>query len=76
MKRLLVPMFIFAVVVLGYAVYQDNQMKKRQEVDQLIQDAHQSLKVVEGNPNNTVLDPIETTDTHSASPLQVKSRQF
>ncbi len=55
-------MFIFAVIVLGWAVYQDNQMKKKQQVDQLIQDAHQSLKVVESNPNNTVLDSVETAD--------------
>jgi len=62
MRRLLIPMFIFAVIVLGWAVYQDNQMKKKQQVDQLIQDAHQSLKVVESNPNNTVLDSVETAD--------------
>ncbi|MGE8558555.1 MULTISPECIES: hypothetical protein [unclassified Acinetobacter] len=62
MRRLLVPIFIFAVIVLGWAVYQDNQMKKKQQVDQLIQDAHQSLKVVESNPNNMVLEPFETAD--------------
>jgi predicted negative regulator of RcsB-dependent stress response len=62
MRRLLVPMFIFAVLILGWAVYQDNQMKKKQQVDQLIQDAHQSLKVVESNPNNMVLEPFETAD--------------
>ena len=76
MKRLLVPTFIFAVVLLGYGVYRDSQMKKRQEMDQLIQDAHQSLKTVETNPNNMVLKPLETAKKPSAGPLHVKSSQF
>ena len=76
MKRLLVPTFIFAVVLLGYGVYRDSQMKKRQEMDQLIQDAHQSLKTVAANPNNMVLEPLETEKISSAGPLHVKSSQF
>ena len=76
MKKLLVPTLIFAVVLLGYGVYHDNQMKKRQEMDQLIQDAHQSLKTVEANPNNMVLEPLETEKISSACPLHVKSSQF
>lgn len=76
MKKLLVPTLIVAVVLLGYGVYHDNQMKKRQEMDQLIQDAHQSLKTVETNPNNMVLEPLETAKKPSAGPLHVKSSQF
>ena len=76
MKKLLIPIFIFAVFMLGCVVYHDNQMKKRQEVDQLIQDAHQSLKLVESNPNNTVLDPFETADPHSSELSQVKYKKF
>ena len=40
MKKLLIPVFILIVVLLGYYVYQDAQRKKKNEVDQLIYDAH------------------------------------
>ena len=76
MKRLLVPTFIFAVVLLGYGVYRDSQMKKRQEMDQLIQDAHRSLRAVEANPNNRVVEQSETSDPHFAVSLHVKSSKF
>lgn len=36
MKRLLILSIIFAVLVLGYWVYQDAEMKKKREVNQLI----------------------------------------
>ena len=51
MKKLLIPVFILIVVLLGYYVYQDAERKKKNEVDQLIYDAHQSLSVIDSNPN-------------------------
>ncbi|MDN5512200.1 hypothetical protein [Acinetobacter sp.] len=76
MKKLLIPIFIFAVFMLGCVVYHDNQMKKRQEVDQLIQDAHQSLKIVNSNPNNAALGSVEIVDIDSSEFSQVKYKQF
>ena len=51
MKKLLIPIFILIVVLLGYYVYQDAERKKKNEVDQLIYDAHHSLSVIDSNPN-------------------------
>ena len=51
MKKLLIPIFILIVVLLGYYVYQDAERKKKIEVDQLIYDAHHSLSVIDSNPN-------------------------
>ena len=51
MKKLLIPIFILIVVLLGYYVYQDAERKKKNEVDQLIYDPHHSLSVIDSNPN-------------------------
>ena len=51
MKKILILIFILVVVLLGYYVYQDAERKKKNEVDQLIYDAHHSLSVIDSNPN-------------------------
>ena len=51
MKKILTLIFILVVVLLGYYVYQDAERKKKNEVDQLIYDAHHSLSVIDSNPN-------------------------
>lgn len=76
MKKIFVPALVFAVVLLGYGVYHDTQMKKRQDMDQLIQEARQSLKTVENNPNNIALESLETAKKPSTGPLYVKSNPF
>ncbi|OAL81684.1 hypothetical protein AY606_02850 [Acinetobacter sp. SFB] len=52
MKNLLILIIIFAVVVLGYWVYQDAEMKKKNKVNQLIHEAQQSLNIVKSYPDN------------------------
>ena len=51
MQKLLILIFILIVVLLGHHVYQDAERKKKNEVDQLIYDAHHSLSVIDSNPN-------------------------
>lgn len=55
MKNLLILIIIFAVIVLGYWVYQDSEMKKKNEVNQLIHEAQQSLNIVRSYPDNFML---------------------
>lgn len=52
MKNLLILIIIFAVVVLGYWVYQDAEMKKKNKVNQLIHETQQSLNIVRSYPDN------------------------
>lgn len=52
MKNLLVPIIVFAVILLGYCVYHDSEMKKKNEVNQLMNDADQSLNIVNSYPDN------------------------
>ena len=54
MKRLLILSIIFAVLVLGYWVYQDAEMKKKREVNQLIHESSQSLNIIEPSPHNFI----------------------
>lgn len=53
MKKLLALAFVGVVILLGYTVYLDAQAKKKQELIKIINDAEQSLKVIEQNPNYT-----------------------
>ncbi|CAB1214077.1 hypothetical protein SFB21_1422 [Acinetobacter bouvetii] len=77
MRKLLIPIFIFSVLILGYAVYQDSQMKKRQELEQVIQDAHQSLNIVDTNPHNMILgDQVEIMMTDSSDQFILKPKEL
>lgn len=74
MKKLLIPIIIFAVIVLGYWVYQDSEMKKKKEVNQLMQDAHQSFNIVDTHPHNfNVNNDIEVVSVHSSAHFIAKS---
>ncbi|NNH88333.1 hypothetical protein [Acinetobacter terrae] len=77
MKKLLIPVLIFVVLVLGYCVYQDSEMKKQKEVNQLILDAHQSLNIVDSNPNNFISnDDVEVVPAHSSNRFIAKSSEL
>ena len=77
MKKLLIPVLIFVVLVLGYCVYQDSEMKKQKEVNQLILDAHQSLNIVDSNPNNFISnDEVELVPAHSSNRIIAKSSEL
>lgn len=77
MKKLLIPVLIFVVLVLGYCVYQDSEMKKQKEVSQLILDAHQSLNIVDSNPNNFISnDEVEVVPAHSSNRFIAKSSEL
>ncbi|MEZ2901729.1 hypothetical protein ACBQ24_03055 [Acinetobacter terrestris] len=54
MKKLLILSIIFAVLVLGYWVYQDAEMKKKREVNQLIHESSQSFNIIEPSPHNFI----------------------
>lgn len=77
MKKLLIPVLIFVVLVLGYCVYQDSEMKKQKEVSQLILDAHQSLNIVDSNPNNFISnDEVEVVPAHFSNRFIAKSSEL
>ena len=51
MKNIIVLIFISLIIVLGYSIYLDSKMKKREQVTKIINDAEQSLNLLENNPN-------------------------
>lgn len=76
MKKLLIPIFILIVALLGYYVYQDAERKKKNEVNQLIYDAHQSLNVIDSNPNLVIHNAkIEDVTTEPLAQLVVRSKK-
>ncbi|OTG66198.1 hypothetical protein B9T25_10340 [Acinetobacter sp. ANC 4470] len=76
MKKLLIPIFILIVVLLGYYVYQDAERKKKNEVNQLIYDAHQSLNVIDSNPNLIIQNAeIEDVTTEPLARFIVQSKK-
>ncbi len=51
MKNIIVLIFIGLVILLGYSIYLDSKMKKKEQVTKIVSDAEQSLKLLENNPN-------------------------
>ncbi|WP_174559312.1 hypothetical protein [Acinetobacter bouvetii] len=52
-------------------------MKKRQELEQVIQDAHQSLNIVDTNPHNMILgDQVEIMMTDSSDQFILKPKEL
>lgn len=51
MKITLTLLMSFAIVVLGYVAYTDAQMKKRQELMKIVQDAEHSLDTIQHDPH-------------------------
>ena len=52
-------------------------MKKQKEVNQLILDAHQSLNIVDSNPNNFISnDEVEVVPAHSSNSFIAKSSEL
>lgn len=51
MKNLLIAGAVGLVIVLGYAVYENAKIKRKQQVTQIISDAESSLKTLQSNPN-------------------------
>ncbi|MGN5762980.1 hypothetical protein ACNQO6_01330 [Acinetobacter calcoaceticus] len=52
MKITLTLLLSFAIIVLGYVAYTDAQMKKRQELMKIVQDAEHSLDTIQHDPRN------------------------
>lgn len=74
MNKLLISIIIFAVIMLGYWVYQDSEMKKKKEVNQLMQDAHQSFNIVDAHLHNLILNnDSEAVSVHSSAHFPAKS---
>jgi hypothetical protein len=77
MKRLLILSIIFAVLVLGYWVYQDAEMKKKREVNQLIHESSQSLNIIEPSPHNFIYKQVdEVVEVRSSVYLIAKSSEL
>jgi len=77
MKRLLILSIIFAVLVLGYWVYQDAEMKKKREVNQLIHESSQSLNIIEPSPHNFIYKQVdEAVAVRSSFHLIAKSSEL
>ena len=77
MKRLLILSIIFAVLVLGYWVYQDAEMKKKREVNQLIHESSQSLNIIEPSPHNFIYKQVdEVVEVRSPVYLIAKSSEL
>ena len=77
MKRLLILSIIFAVLVLGYWVYQDAKMKKKREVNQLIHESSQSLNIIEPSPHNFIYKQVdEVVEVRSSVHLIAKSSEL
>lgn len=51
MRNILILIFTGLVILLGYSIYLDSQMKKREQVSKVITEAEHSLKTLETNPN-------------------------
>ena len=52
MKNYIIPISISVIILLGYVVHRETELRKQQEVNQLIEDATQSLDVIQSNKNN------------------------
>ena len=77
MKRLLILSIIFAVLVLGYWVYQDAEMKKKREVNQLIYESSHSLNIIEPSPHNFIYKQVdEVVEVRSSVHLIAKSSEL
>jgi len=77
MKRLLILSIIFAVLVLGYWVYQDAEMKKKRGVNQLIHESSQSLNIIEPSPHNFIYKKLdEVVEVRSSVYLIAKSSEL
>ena len=77
MKKLLIFIIIFAVLVLGYWVYQDSELKKEKEVKQLIDDAHQSLNIIDSYSNKFISNnEIKAFPVHSSNRFIAKSSEL
>ena len=77
MKRLLILSIIFAVLVLGYWVYQDEKKKKKREVNQLIHESSQSLNIIELSPHNFIYKQVdEVVEVRSSVHLIAKSSEL
>jgi len=77
MKKLLILSIIFAVLVLGYWVYQDAEMKKKREVNQLIHESSQSLNIIEPSPHNFIYKQVdEVVEVRSSVYLIAKSSEL
>ena len=77
MKKLLILIIIFAVLVLGYWVYQDSEIKKEKEVKQLIDDAHQSLNIIDSHPHKFIPNnEIKVFPVHSSNRFIAKSSEL
>lgn len=47
MKKLLLPMFLLMICILGLSVYHESEIRQKQKIDRLVNEAHSSLQKIE-----------------------------
>lgn len=52
MKKLLIPMFIVMICILGLTVYHESEIRQKQEIDRLVNEAQNSLQRIEADAHS------------------------
>ncbi|QXW24952.1 hypothetical protein KXJ74_11350 [Acinetobacter johnsonii] len=61
MKILIIPFFIMLVCILGFVVYKDTEVKRQQELNQLMNEVNQTQNV-EGMDSSFSLNSAQTAE--------------
>ncbi|MCW8039744.1 MULTISPECIES: hypothetical protein [Acinetobacter] len=61
MKILIIPFFIMLVCILGFVVYKDTEVKRQQELNQLMNEVNQTQNV-EGMDSSFSLSSAQTAE--------------
>lgn len=61
MKILIIPFFIMLVCILGFVVYKDTEVKRQQELNQLMNEVNQTQNV-EGVDSSFSLNSAQTAE--------------
>lgn len=61
MKSLIIPFFIMLVCILGFVVYKDTEVKRQQELNELMNEVNQTQNV-EGMDSSFALNPAQTAE--------------
>ncbi len=61
MKSLIIPFFIMLVCILGFVVYKDTEVKRQQELNELMNEVNQTQNV-EGMDSSFALNAAQTAE--------------
>ena len=61
MKILIIPFFIMLVCILGFVVYKDTEVKRQQELNELMNEVNQTQNVEEMD-SSFALNPTQTAE--------------